>query len=568
MKGTVKETVSWEACQALRVALQRRQLGEDDFLLMEKILSDWERLRGRRSRLNRRAFQPKKPSGDGGETAQDGDGQKDLSTADAPQDDGQKAARVAKGHGRLSQQDYSGAHRVPIPFDRPELGERCPCGRSKLRPHKETHLTLVGRPPIDGFRFELDCRRCDCGEIFRPRATPPEALQRKYDPSAVAMMAILKHWQGMPGFRLQKLQRQLGLPLPDATQADYVRSLAEAIQPVAQALEPLCAQARLFYLDDTGARIITRIKQQRREPKGKRNGSHATGVVAATAHGLIQLYMIGAQHAGENLDRLLSLRVAGSPPPMVMGDGSPCNTRHDHNVKQLNCLFHARQYFTEAELSFPQEAGEALRLISKVYKWERKAKGLDDCRRLAHHKKHSAPLMKQLKGYLQGLIAQRLVEPNSLMGQAIKYTLKRWSGLTGFLRIPGAPLDNNAAERALKRFVLIRKNSLFYKTVQSAAQAGAIMSVIATGVAHGVSPLDYLADLYRYESDVARHPELWLPWNYRERLSQVAGRASPCRDEDHPALGSARQSSEKAAASGLPFHRRILSSLAASSVNA
>jgi hypothetical protein len=42
--------------------------------------------------------------------------------------------------------------------------------------------------------------------------------------------------------------------------------------------------------------------------------------------------------------------------------------------------------------------------------------------------------------------------------------LRHWKALTLFLRTAGAPLDNNLCERSLKRAMLQRKNSLFYKT--------------------------------------------------------------------------------------------------------
>jgi len=72
------------------------------------------------------------------------------------------------------------------------------------------------------------------------------------------------------------------------------------------------------------------------------------------------------------------------------------------------------------------------------------------------------------------------VEPNSSLGQAFAYLLKRWETLTPFLRIPGAPLDSNTVERALKRFIRQRRNSLFYATAHGAGVASLLTRLIAT----------------------------------------------------------------------------------------
>ncbi|MFO8002854.1 transposase, partial [Thioalkalivibrio sp.] len=75
---------------------------------------------------------------------------------------------------------------------------------------------------------------------------------------------------------------------------------------------------------------------------------------------------------------------------------------------------------------------------------------------------------------------KKLVEPNSGLGKAIKYMLKHWKKLTRFLEVPGTPLDNNIAERALKYAILHRKNALFYKTQNGAKVGDLFMSLIHT----------------------------------------------------------------------------------------
>ena len=80
--------------------------------------------------------------------------------------------------------------------------------------------------------------------------------------------------------------------------------------------------------------------------------------------------------------------------------------------------------------------------------------------------------MKSLNSWFHEQLDQNLVEPNSGLGQAIRYMIKHWNALTLFLKVPNVPLDNNLCERALRKAILHRKNSLFYKTEHGARVAG------------------------------------------------------------------------------------------------
>ena len=114
------------------------------------------------------------------------------------------------------------------------------------------------------------------------------------------------------------------------------------------------------------------------------------------------------------------------------------------------------------------------------------------------------------------------MEPNSGLGRAISYLLKHWEKLTLFLRAAGAPIDNNIVERALKRAILHRKNSLFYKTRKGAQMGDLFMSLIHTCELNGANPFDYLTELQRHAEELKQNPAAWMPWNYRETLARLA----------------------------------------------
>jgi len=129
--------------------------------------------------------------------------------------------------------------------------------------------------------------------------------------------------------------------------------------------------------------------------------------------------------------------------------------------------------------------------------------------------------MDDLHTWLHNQVEARRVEPNSGLGRAIGYMLGHWEPLTVFLHRPGAPLDNNVCERALKMAILHRKNSLSYKTERGAQVGDLFMSLIHTCRRNRVNPFDSLMALVRHPKEVCAHPAQWLPWNFRETLATV-----------------------------------------------
>jgi hypothetical protein len=97
--------------------------------------------------------------------------------------------------------------------------------------------------------------------------------------------------------------------------------------------------------------------------------------------------------------------------------------------------------------SFPEECRRVLLTLREVYRHDAhcREQGLSPPERLAWHQEHSGPSMQELRAWMAAQLAERLVEPNSGLGEAMRYTLKHWQALTLFLRAPGAPLDNTMA---------------------------------------------------------------------------------------------------------------------------
>ena len=196
-----------------------------------------------------------------------------------------------------------------------------------------------------------------------------------------------------------------------------------------------------------------------------------------------------------------------------MCDGLSRNLPKEFEVILAGCNIHARRNFVDVAADFPDECRYVLETFREVYKNDAvtKDQGMSAEERLAFHKAETGPLMEKFNQWLHEQIDEKKVEPNSGLGDAIKYTIKHWGPLTLFLRVAGAPIDNNVCERILKKAILHRKASLFYKTENGAHVGDLFMSLIHTCELCKADPFDYLTELQRHAKEVAESPQNWLP---------------------------------------------------------
>jgi transposase len=428
------------------------------------------------------------------------------------------------GHGRNSAAAFTGANRVAVAHATLHSGDTCPeCCEGKVYRQKEpaTLVRIVGQAPLQATVFEMERLRCNaCGQVFTADE-PEEAGAEKYDATAVAMVALLKYGTGVPFKRLERLEEQLGMPLPAATQWELMEAAAKLLRPVLDELIRQAAQGSVIHNDDTGMRIL----RLRREPGDKRTGIFTSGIVSIVGAGRIALFFTGSKHAGENLAVVLKQRARDLPPPIQMSDALSRNTPKLEGFKILlaNCLAHGRRHFVDVVENFPEECRYVLETLRGVYHNDALARVQELSRedRLRFHQEHSAPLMKALHGWMEAQFAEHKTEPNSGLGKAISYLMNHWTKLTLFLRQPGAPIDNNVVERALKKAILNRRNALFYKTLNGAGVGDLFMSLIHTCELNGANPFEYLTELQRHSAELCARSAEWMPWNYRETLMRL-----------------------------------------------
>ena len=425
--------------------------------------------------------------------------------------------KPARGHGRNGAKRYVGAARVAVPHPSLQAGGPCPeCAQEKgklgLRP-PSCLVRMTAQPIFAATVFELQQLRCNlCGRVFTAPA-PPEAGPAKYDPKVGLMLGFLRFGNGVPHYRMEKMQQDFGVPLPQSTQWELMEEAAQDLEPVEQELTRVAAGGELLHNDDTPMRVQSLKKEK---AGSERTGIFTTSIVAQAGPHPIALFFTGGDHAGENLDRVLQNRAADLEKPIQMCDALARNRSKEFEVLLAHCLPHGRRQFVEVAEHFPAECQKVLESLSQVFKHDAQARdlSLSPQQRLRFHQEQSQPVMDTLHTWMKEQLEQKKVEPNSGLGQALQYMLNHWEPLTLFLRVAGAPLSNNICERALKMAILHRKNSLSYKTQNGARVGDLFMSLIQTCRLNGANPFDYLTALQRQAAAVKANPADWLPWNY------------------------------------------------------
>jgi transposase len=428
-----------------------------------------------------------------------------------------------RGHGRNGASAYTGAEKITVPHPTMKTGAKCPdCELGKVYPLAEPGVVIriTGGAPLQSQVWATEKLRCNlCGEIFTA-PLPEEAGTEKYDETAGAMVPLLRYGTGMPFNRVEQLQESMGCPLPASTQWEIANNAANRGPSfIYDELIRHAAQGRVIHNDDTPMKILTMLG----ENSDGRSGIFTTGMVSIVDNKKIVLFCTGRNHAGENMADLLRRRDPHTAPPIQMCDALSRNTSKEFTTILGNCLAHGRRNFVDVAGSFPEESTHVIETLAEVYKNDEivKEDKMTPSERLQYHQAHSGPLMTQLHEWMADQMDNRKTEPNSGLGKAILYMLKHWNPLTLFLRVEDAPLDNNICERALKRAILHRRNSLFYKTLRGARVGDIFMSLIHTCKLQNINPFDYLVALQKHHIEVSIDPRQWLPWNYKAAVAAL-----------------------------------------------
>ncbi len=432
------------------------------------------------------------------------------------------------GHGRLPHSAYTNTIEHTLAISDLSAGDLCPedCGGKLYRYEPGVLVRVKGQNLAAVHKYWVEKLRCaTCGYLVSADV-PDEVGKSKYDAAFKAVLVLQKYYVAVPFNRQSYFQSLLQMPLPVSTQWQLIEEVGGIAIPIFQMLERKAANGNIIHNDDSHVKITDLIHLNRTQPPKERTGMFTTGILSRSEKHDIALFYNGTQHAGENLEKLLQKRNPNNPPVIQMCDALSRNIPASFKTILCNCLSHGLRKFDDLKDFYPEPCLHIIKQIADVYEHDEKTKSMDKKARLSFHQKYSKPIMKALEKYIAGQLETKQVEPNDSLGIAMRYMLKHWHELTQFLRVPGAPLDNNILERALKIPIRGRRTWLFYKTQYGAMIGGVLTSVIYTCALAGVNPLIYLTALQENKNQVVKEPERWLPWNYQDNLTSTLASAA------------------------------------------
>lgn len=448
-----------------------------------------------------------------------------------PASSGNKGSNTAeddkKGHGRNGADAYEGASIIEVLHPELNPGDTCPAeacdGRLYEMSEPGTLVSVSGAPLASATRYNIQKLRCGVCEIVYTAPLPEGVSDKKYDANFIAMLMINKYFMSVPLYRQDRLQNYLGIPLPASTQWDLMAAHEPMLKVLYQALSQDAANGLALCYDDTSVKIMSEIKAAKAAAKGgkSQHTCFTTGIVSLHEDHRTYLYITDNRTAGKCITDIMSIRDTSLDIPIMMCDALSANIPQGISEDLYilcYCLVHARRQFYELPEGYDDVSDKVIGLIGTIYDHEAHTKGFSSEKRLAYHQEKSTPVMETLKLYLEEQKPE--FEPNSIAGKAIDYILNRWTQLSQFLRQPHAPLDTNIVERALKLVIQVRKSSMFYKSLSSAAFASYVQSALYSAAQNDINPCEYMSALIDNEQAVMQSPRDWLPWHYKQPLKQ------------------------------------------------
>jgi hypothetical protein len=267
--------------------------------------------------------------------------------------------------------------------------------------------------------------------------------------------------------------------------AQWIGICGVRLTPLADALKDFILGHDVVHADETPVKLLA---------PGKGKTSKAYVWVYRTTNFVAQravLYDFSTGRGGENARRVLQ----GFDGTLVSDDFSGYHALQKQGVTAALCMAHARRKLFEAhQFNGSEIAARAVALIAKLYEIERQARELEPEARRLLRQQHARPVADALHTWLSEQ-RQKLAKAD-VTAKAIDYALSNWRGLTRYLDDGQVPIDNNAAENAVRPLAVGRKNWLFVGSQQAGERAAVVLSLIESAKLNGHDPWAYLKDVF------------------------------------------------------------------------
>jgi transposase len=383
--------------------------------------------------------------------------------------------------------------RIEIEHDLAEDQKPCPgCGQVRCRIGQEISEQLEYLPAsfkvLRHIRHKYACQACDAtGNSAQVVAAskPKQPIEKGLaGPGLIAYIAVSKFGDHLPLYRLEHIFARQQVQVARSTMCAWLAAGGELVKPLVELMIARVKASRVIHTDDT------RVPIQSPGEKKCRSGRLWTYIGDGDHPYIVFDYTPDRSRAG---------------PQTWLGDyrgylqadayGAYDGIYAPGHVQEVACWAHARRKFFEALETDRHRAGQMLLFVRELYAVEERAKELAEAQRLALRQAQSVPVLNKMDAWLTEQSACAEVLPRGPLGQAITYARNQWQALCRYTTQGFLNIDNNAAERALKRVAIGRKNWLFAGHDEAGRTAALWYSLIASAERHHVDPQHYLTSL-------------------------------------------------------------------------
>lgn len=395
----------------------------------------------------------------------------------------------------------------------------CACGQALKRIGEEVSEQLDCVPAqFFVLRHIRGKYACACCQTIQAAPMPAQMIDKGIPaPGLLAQVTVAKHDDHLPLYRQTEIYARSGAHIPRSSMAQWIGIAGVRLKPLAWALRDFILGHEVVHADETPVSMLA---------PGKGKTKRAYVWVYRTTNFVEQravFYDFSATRGGENARRVLQ----GFDATLVSDDFSGYHALQSQGVTAALCMAHARRKLYEAhQFTGSQIAGQAVALIAKLYEVERDARQLEPEARRLWRQQHAKPVAEALHAWLTGQ-RQKLAKADAT-AKAIDYALSNWRGLTHYLDDGHVPIDNNAAENAVRPLAVGRKNWLFVGSQQAGERAAVVLSLIESAKLNGHDPWAYLKDVFeRLPTLKQRDLAQLLPHNWRAPGSAAASNLTP-----------------------------------------
>jgi len=363
---------------------------------------------------------------------------------------------------------------------------------------------------IETVRPQYSCRHCEKTETkvqIKIAPVPLSAIPKSIaTPSLLSQIITSKYQYSLPLYRQEAMFKQHGIELNRKTMSEWMIKTSTLFKPIVDYLHQQLLKQPVVQADETTLKVI-------HEDKSKC---------------YMWIYCSGTDSPCDNQNDIKNIVLydyhasrAGSCAVDYLEGFDGYAGYEQVNAELIGCMAHARRKFVEAQKADPNNksgrANLAITKIAKFYRIEKEIKDLSADEKKDFRQENSIPLLNEFKKWLDKSIQQVL--PKSAIGKAIQYSLNQWDKLSGYIKSGDINIDNNRAERAVKPFVIGRKNWMFCNTASGANASAILYSLIETAKANGLTPFNYLMFLLEELPNKPENLDYLMPWNVELKIT-------------------------------------------------